>query len=261
MIYIINALMEIKLYEEMIQWINLCVRVVRHYLRPRIDWSSYPTPSETAQENQIVAAGISGLNDTPLQLTMLTHLQTEELAKKWLLQEDGSYKPDLSKRSGPIYVSSMIHLSDDNSCRPRGSQTWGIIASLIKQQQELNESQPVEAISTSQVVHYHVLDQHDEDIIAADTEDSTADDFVLTTEHDVFKEFMPVDTDPKLGVLYSVTVEGSPELRVNTRILLEKYRGVFATTLSTEPVDIPPFELNVDQEKWESSSNRGPTRV
>jgi hypothetical protein len=30
------------------------------------DGSNYPTPSETAQERQMVAAGINGLNDTPL---------------------------------------------------------------------------------------------------------------------------------------------------------------------------------------------------
>jgi hypothetical protein len=150
----------------------------------------------------------------------------------------------------------MIHLSDNNSCRPRGSQTWGIIASLIKQQLELNESQPIEAISTSQVVHSHALDQHNEDIITADTEDSTTYDFILTTEHDVFKEFMPEDTDPEVDVLDSVTVEGSPELHVNMKILLEKYGSVFATTLSTEPADIPPFEVSVDKKKWESYSNR-----
>jgi predicted transcriptional regulator len=27
---------------------------------------------------------------------------------------------------------------------------------------------------------------------------------------------------------------------------------VFATTLSTDPADIPPFELLVDKQKWES---------
>jgi hypothetical protein len=100
-----------------------------------------------------------------------------------------------------------------------------MIASLIKQQQELNESQPIEDISTSQVVHSHVLDQYDEDIITADTEDSTTDDFVLTTEHAVSKEFMPEDTDPEIDVLETVTVEGSPELRLNIRILLELRRN------------------------------------
>jgi hypothetical protein len=49
-------------------------------------------------------------------------------------------------------------------------------------------------------VHSHALDQDDEDIITADTKDSTADDFVLITEHNVFKEFMPEDTDPEVDL-------------------------------------------------------------
>jgi hypothetical protein len=72
-------------------------------------------------------------------------------ARKWLLQEDRSYKPDF----GAIrrdYVSSMITSSNDKPCRPRGSQTWGIIASLIKQQEQLNESQPMETDGDSQDV-------------------------------------------------------------------------------------------------------------
>ena len=36
---------------------------------------------------------------------------------------------------------------------------------------------------------------------------------------------------------------------------------MFATTLSEEPADIPPFELLVDKDKWESYLNRGPPRV
>jgi hypothetical protein len=36
---------------------------------------------------------------------------------------------------------------------------------------------------------------------------------------------------------------------------------VCSQPLSSEPADIPPFELNVDKEKWESYSNRGPPRV
>ena len=36
---------------------------------------------------------------------------------------------------------------------------------------------------------------------------------------------------------------------------------MFATTLNPEPALIPPFELDVDKEKWEQFSNRGPPRV
>ena len=67
--------------------------------------------------------------------------------------------------------------------------------------------------------------------------------------------------DPNTDVLDLVTIEGTPALRVRIRTLLEKYRSVFATTLSPEPALIPPSELEVDKEKWEQFSNRGPPRV
>jgi hypothetical protein len=53
----------------------------------------------------------------------------------------------------------------------------------------------------------------------------------------------------------SIQVESSPALRKRIRILLEKYRSLFATTLHS------PFELNVEKEKWEQFFNRGPPRV
>jgi hypothetical protein len=182
--------------------------------------------------------------------------------RKWFIQENGSYKPDFSDRSDGAYVSSMIHLSNDKPCRPRASQTWGIIASLIKQQEDvlLNESQPIETASNSQVVESHAPVNTYGDIITEDTF-GTTDDSTLQTEHDVFADFVGEDIDPQVDVLDLVTIEGSPVLRGKIRTLLEKYRSVFATTLSTESADIPPFELTVDKQKWESYSNRGPPRV
>ena len=87
-------------------------------------------------------------------------------------------------------------------------------------------------------------------------------DNTLDTEHDVFAEFnMNEGDDPDTDVLDLVTIEGTAALRVRIRTLLEKYRDVFATTLNPEPALIPPFELDVDKEKWEQFSNRGPPRV
>ena len=84
----------------------------------------------------------------------------------------------------------------------------------------------------------------------------------LDTEHDVFREFnMNEGDDPDTDVLDLVTIEGTAALRSRIRILLEKYRDVFSTTLNPEPARIPPFELEVDKEKWEQFSNRGPPRV
>ena len=83
----------------------------------------------------------------------------------------------------------------------------------------------------------------------------------LDTEHDVFADFISKGDEPDIDVLDSITIEGSPALRMRIRAVLEKYRAVFATTLPPDPAIIPPFELNVDKEKWEVFANRGPPRV
>jgi transposase InsO family protein len=232
-----------------------------------LDGICSPNPGDTAQGNQMDTFDRRGMN----VLQRDPHPQAR--ARKWLLQEDGSYLPEVSEQSDGAYVSSMITSSNDKPCRPRGSQTWGIIASLIKQQEQLNESQPMETDGDSQDVDSHAPVTMYGDIITEDaygktddhiiSEDAygTTDDITLSTEHDVFNDFIGEDIDPQVDVLDSVTIEGSPVLRVKIRILLEKYRDVFATTLSTDPADIPPFELLVDKEKWESYSNRGPPRV
>jgi hypothetical protein len=54
----------------------------------------------------------------------------------------------------------------------------------------------------------------------------TTDDFTLNTKNDVFMDFTGEDTDPQVDILDSVTIEGSPVLRVKIRILLEQYRDV-----------------------------------
>jgi hypothetical protein len=48
---------------------------------------------------------------------------------------------------------------------------------------------------------------------------------------------------------------------VRIRTFLEKFRSMFATHLPSEPALIPPFELNVEKERWEQPSNGGPPRV
>jgi hypothetical protein len=73
---------------------------------------------------------------------ILYHLETNR--KKWLLQGDGFYIPVFSEKSGTPFVSSMTHISSDKPER-RVSQTWGIIATVINQQEQLNESRYITA--------------------------------------------------------------------------------------------------------------------
>ena len=218
-----------------------------------------------------VGTGLIGLSDNPplapvLMLTTesdtppLAPGKTETRSKKWLLQEDGSYKPVFSERSGShLLVSSMIPLLNEKPVGPGVAQTWGIIATLIKEQEQLDVSQ---LITTDNVKDALSAFTDGEEINLQSDNDDEEFDNTLDTEHDVFAEFnMNEGDDPNTDVLDLVTTEGTAALRVHIRTLLEKYRSVFATTLSPEPALIPPFELEVDKEKWEQFSNRGPPRV
>jgi hypothetical protein len=222
-------------------------------------------------------SGPDGLNDTPLLAPVLM-LNTEsdtpplapgktrELSKKWLLQEDGSYKPIFVEKpaSHPL-VSSMISdiLSDESPVdRRRGvNQTWGIIATLIRQQEQLDVSQ--KTTDNSQDANKSAFITNEEIIREDINQDDDDFDDTLDTEHDVFNDFIDKDQgdDPDTDILDCIVIEGPPALRKEIRKLLEDYRSVFATTLSTEPAIIPPFELDVNLEKWETFNNRGPPRV
>jgi hypothetical protein len=77
----------------------------------------------------------------------------------------------------------MITSSNDKPCRQEDPKL-GIIASLIKQQEQLNESQPMETDGDSQDVDSHAPVTMNGDIISEDAYGTT--DFTLSTEHDVF---------------------------------------------------------------------------
>jgi hypothetical protein len=148
----------------------------------------------------------------------------------------------------------------------RVSQTWGKIATLIKQQAQLDESQ-IETTDNSQDArdNYRTLSAltNDEDITNKSINDDNTSQCsdALDTEHDVFKDFIYTGDDPNIDILNLIQVERSPALRIGIRKFLEQYRSVFATTLPEESAKIPRFELTVDKVKWEQHSNREPPRV
>jgi hypothetical protein len=125
-------------------------------------------------------SGLDGLNDTPLLAPVLdsdnpplplggTPGKTRELTKKWLLQEDGLYIPVLVEKPAHPFVSLMIPLSDDKlvDSRPGVDQTWGIIATLIKQQEQLDVSQQTvdnSQVAKSAIIRKEYIDHsHDDD--------------------------------------------------------------------------------------------------
>jgi transposase InsO family protein len=245
------------------------------------DGGSCPCSLQKSSGDQMDVSGLDGLNDTPLLAPVLesdnpplplTGAQREkprELTKKWLLQEDGGYVPVFVEKPAHPFVSSMIHLSSDKPVerKPGVDQTWGMIATLIKQQDQLdvpqktadNSQDAISALTTNEVIvreESYIDHSHDDD----DNDDDFDD--TLDTENDVFNSFKnDFGDDPSTDILDQVMIQGTPELRSRIRLILEEYRSVFATTLSEEPATIPPFELEVNLEQWEQFSNRGPPRV
>ena len=237
-------------------------------------------PMHISNGDQMVVTMTEGGDDNPLLQQATIQLTTESAyplpsgnqQKKWLLQENGLYIPGFFEKSGTPFVSSMIHSSSDKPER-RVSQTWGIIATVIKQQEQLNESH-LKTTDNSQVAL--CLTQDTISAFTTREQTSTSEEFTnidsndgyssevsetLDTEHDVFRDFIPKGDDPDIDILDLIQIEGSPALRIRIRKLLEKYRSVFATTLPSEPARIPPFDLTVDKQKWENFSNRGPPRI
>ena len=153
------------------------------------------------------------------------------------------------------------------------AQTWGIVATLIKQQEQLNEPlcatpnlDDGEPVLESNLLERSVVEintvvkinSFDDDI---ENDDLMSLDDTMNIEHDAFGPWLSQEDASEIDVLSLVTIEGSAYLQFHIRILLEKYRSVFATTLPPEPAIIPPFELNVDKLKWEVFANRGPPRI
>jgi hypothetical protein len=120
----------------------------------------------------------------------------------------------------------------------------------VSQETEDNSQDAKSAFIINEEIIREEINQYDDDF-----------DDTLDTEHDVFNDFINQGDDPSTDVLDQTLIEGTPELGSDIRKLLEEYRSVFATTLSTEPANIPPFELEVNLQQWETFSNRGPPRV
>jgi Reverse transcriptase (RNA-dependent DNA polymerase)/RNase H-like domain found in reverse transcriptase len=126
-------------------------------------------------------------------------------------------------------VASPLALND------APSQTWGPIATILKQKEQLSE---VELI---------VSDEIDSD------------------KKDTFGPFRePDDTTEQMSdaeFLSRIVIEGTPELQQGIKTLLIEFKDIFSDKLKAIPADIPPFDLEVDKSIWETYRNRGPVRV
>jgi hypothetical protein len=187
------------------------------------DGGSCPCSLQQSPGDQMDVSGADGLNDNPLLAPVLESDnpplplggvpgKTRDLSKKWLLQEDGSYLPVFSEKSAHPFVSSMIPISNDKpvDSRPGVFQTWGIIATLIKQQDQAECSTTVarqrtvdnsqDAIENNHDTISAFIDNNEEIMSEENSQDDDFDD-TLDTEHDVFNDFINQGDDPSTDPL------------------------------------------------------------
>ena len=67
----------------------------------------------------------------------------------------------------------------------------------------------------------------------------------------------PVNNDE----IDKLKLEGSPEFKTRLRLLCERYRSLFSSTLLPTPAQVQPMELKVDLQKWRAPRNRRGPRV
>jgi hypothetical protein len=115
------------------------------------------------------------------------------------------------------------------------SQTWGPIATILKQNEQLSE------------VEHIVSDEIDRD------------------KKDTFGPFREPDTTIEqisdAEFLSRIVIEGTPELQQGIKTILIEFKDMFSDKLKAKSADIPPFDLEVDKDMWETFRNRGPVRV
>ena len=115
------------------------------------------------------------------------------------------------------------------------AQTWGPIATVLRQTEQLSEV----------------------DVVGADEIDSdTKDTFGPFREPDI-----PTDILSDEEFLSKIVVEGNADLQADIKKLLLEFKDIFSDKLRAKAADIPPFDLDVDKKMWETYRNRGPVRV
>ena len=57
-----------------------------------------------------------------------------------------------------------------------------------------------------------------------------------------------------------LNIQGSPEFQRKARALAEEFRDIFSTKLPKQPALLPPLELTVDDDKWQSKRSQLPVR-
>ena len=84
----------------------------------------------------------------------------------------------------------------------------------------------------------------------------------ISDKTDTFAPFCTEESEKvRTNFIDQITFEGDENLQRRAKALCYKYKHIFSDTLNPQPAAIPPFDLSVDEEMWNTPSNRAPVRV
>ena len=83
------------------------------------------------------------------------------------------------------------------------------------------------------------------------------DDDVDHDKTDIFKSWSTPSSDT--FILSLIHFSGDEDLQSRLRTLCTEFADIFSNELPKEPADVPPFNLIVDNRKWEMSKTRAPS--
>ena len=124
---------------------------------------------------------------------------------------------------------------------------------------------PLQALAQTHDTLITSLVRETQDLFAAI---HNTDDEIDDSKVDSFAPFLVVDKIvgrnnyfPDTPLLSAISIDGDPDLRAGLVILIQKYSHIFRNDLAADPADIPPFDLQVNLEKWRNPKKCGPPRV
>lgn len=77
---------------------------------------------------------------------------------------------------------------------------------------------------------------------------------------DVSVDSDPINIQSDIDITSIIELHGSLPLQSKLRDLCKRYSDIFSVSVRSNPAQIPPMELKVDNSKWKTNKNRGPPR-
>ena len=142
-----------------------------------------------------------------------------------------------------------------STCMPCGCAPAGEFATPVGSPKVDQLSQTVKPPTTqTQIIQESISRESDQLLGHVSPDDDEIDDDLKDSFSPWLKRF------PSSDPLSLINISGDEDLQKRIRELCYHFRDIFSDVLPSQPANIPPFDLKVDDSKWSLPRNRTPPR-